>query len=97
MELGNLGPKSVFLTVSSLDLIRLKKLTAFVPQPGAVLSKGCKGADFAKDKMVPLRLSQAPVVNLSLPDNGQLSGKDQMKSLVSHPGSLFQMALRKPG
>ena len=95
-KLGDLGPKSVFLTVSSLDLMRLKKLIAFVPEMEAVLSKGCKRADLAKDKMVPLSLCQAPAVNRSLPDNGsQLSGKDQVKNSVSHPSSLFQMTLKK--
>lgn len=55
-ELGDLGPKSIFLTVDSLDLLRLKKLTAFVSQNGAVLGKGCKGTELAKDKMVPRSL-----------------------------------------
>ena len=45
--------RTVVLTVSSLDLLRLKKLTAFVSQNEAVLGKGCKGTELAKDKMVP--------------------------------------------
>lgn len=72
----------------------LKKWIALVPQTEAIPNKGCKGADLAEDKMgPPVFPKHLPLRDLAQPDNGsQLSGKEQMKSVVSHPHSLFQMA-----